>query len=201
MAFPTEDFNHATEGVALLTDHYRNQINIPAILNCITPQIQALETMFWQIIEDFLLTNSPVGDQLNSIGSIVGAQRGYLSDAQYLQLILIQIAVNRSQGLSNDIITIATLAEQNYGPLPNYLDVNNRNFLVECWNLPYPQVIWPLLSEARAIATRGVFHYSTWTDGSDFEFMSRYATSIGELGWSSRYSATTGGLMVAGEQF
>jgi hypothetical protein len=199
VAFPVLDTTHAQEQLSLLTDHYKGQPVVQGILNAVAPEIQAIETMFWQIINDFLLVNVPTGDQLNAIGSIVGAQRGFLNDAQYYQLILIQIAVNASQGLCNDIIKIATIAEQHYGPLPQYLDVNQRGFIIECTNLPYPEVIWPELSAARSIATYGSFHYTTWPDGNDFVFTSSYDAAVGEGGFGSVYSSTTGGLMSAAE--
>lgn len=196
MAYPTQDFVHQAEQIALLTDHYRAATNVNGILNALAPSVQAIENMFWSIINSFLLANSPTGDQLNSLGSIVGAQRGYLNDADYLAAVLLQIRVNRSQGLSEDIIDISTLS----GSTPSYLDYPTEcAFLVENLNLPSPLVTANMLTQARSVGIYGVMHYSTWPNGGNFKFVSRYGGASDEGGWSSRYGgATNAGLMVAG---
>lgn len=199
MTYPTLDTTHNAEAQALLTDHYRNKVVIPGLLASYMASIQTLENVFWDIINKFLLVNKPVGDQLNSIGSIVGANRGSLSDADYLNAVIIQIRVNRSQGLCEDIIKIATLAMSAAGSpgLPQYLDAPPAAWILEVLNYPSPNVLAKLLSHARSVGTRGMLHYSTWTNGNNFKFTSRYK-DVHEGAWGSRYTNTVGSLLVAG---
>lgn len=201
MAYPTVDNKHTAEALALFTEHYRNKINITGIMKALTPSIQELEGVFWDIINKFQLVNNPTGDQLNALGRLVGAPRGSLNDADYLAAVRLQIRVNRSQGLSEDVIQVATLALAGNG-LPQYLDMPIAQFLVECNNLPSPNVVAKQLSQCRSLGTRGVLHYTVWPDGTgngDLGLSSEYAAAFGGL-LDSRYGGAQGGTLVASAQ-
>jgi hypothetical protein len=200
MAYPTVDNNHAAEAQALLTDHYRNQTVVPALLASFMPSVQALENTFWQIINSFLLANTPTGDQLNALGGIVGASRGSLDDADYFKKVLLQIRVNRSQGLSEDIIQVATIYLNGQTPLPLYLDMPNASFLVEISNLPSPYVLQALLPAVRSVAIYGELRYSTWSEAEDQQFANdSEADGVGT--WDPYpYTGTSGGMMYDSRQ-
>lgn len=222
MAYPTVDNNHNTEAQALFTDHYRNQVVIPALLKGYMAKVQELETVFWSIINSFLLANNPTGDQLNSIGSIVGAPRGSLNDADYLAAIRLQIRVNRSQGLANDIIAVGSLACGTTGTYHNYVEndpqtatayqnplfvhifttynsaIYGASYVVELLQLPSPLIVAGQLAQTRAVGVYGVLHYTTWAPGNDFLFISRYGGKpAGQGAWGSRYTGSVGGNLVA----
>ena len=220
MAYPTQDTNHAKEAVALFTDHYRTQLVIPAIMNSLTPKIQELETVFWQIINSFLLANTPVGDQLNAIGSICGCPRGFLNDTDYLNAIRLQIAVNRSNGTANDIINMGLLAIASQGTYANYFESNPQagtfyhgalfnvitsynapfgaTYGLELLNVVSPNAIAAQISLGRPAGAYGVLHYTTWAPGNDFMFVSRYGGKPAGIGtFGSRYTGAVGGKMVA----
>jgi len=225
MAYPTLDTNHVAEATALLTDHYRTKVVIPKLLQCYMNRLQELEGVFWDIINKMLLANSPVGDQLNKLGNIVGAVREPgMSDADYLQAVKIQIRVNRSQGLSEDVIQVATLA-LNGASIPLYVDVSASGpitiswvdpasfifvrppkytinqgaaFSLDCSNLQAPNNIARLLGDTRSVGTYGELHYTTWADGNDFEFGSVYSSAAGQGTFGSVYTTSVGGLLAAG---
>lgn len=200
--YPSLDSSHVAEGLALFTDHYKSATVLQGIETSLLQSIQTLENTFWDIINKSLLANVPTGDQLQKLGRLVGATYTGQSDADFLAEIYIQIRVNRSAGLSEDIIQIASVSAHT-GPAPDYLDYPGfASFLIELWNVGSPLTLVAHLTQARSVGTRGVLHYSTWVDGNDFEFASSHVsgeTGAGpEGGWSSRYATSIGGLMVAG---
>lgn len=197
--YPTKDTTHADEALAFLTDHYKGKIVIEGLLKAFAKPIQDLEDAIWDVVESFYLTKPPVGDQLDKIGTIVGAPREGLNDADYLAKVKIQIRVNRSAGLSEDILQVVFLALGHKAD--TYLDMPVAQFLVETWDYLMPNTLAGLLGHVRSVGTRGVLHYTTWADGSDFEWDSVLDTSAGELGWGSVYTSTVGGLMSAGSEF
>lgn len=196
--FPTLNTEHKAEALAFLTDHYKGKSVVEGLVKTFANRVQDLETAIWDVINGFLLSKPPVGDQLDKIGTIVGAARGALDDTDYLALIKLQIRVNRSAGLAEDVIQVASLALGHKAD--QYLDMDPAQFILEVWDLTSAMVLAGVLSHVRSTGTRGVLHYSTWVDGSDFEWTSSYV-DVGEEGWGSVYDVTTGGLMVAGAEF
>lgn len=199
--YPSKNLAHETEAVEFLTDHYRNKINIPGLVKAFARQCQTLENVIWDVIEKFYLANNPVGDQLDALGSIVGVARQGANDATYLQLVKVQIRINRSQGVVEDILQVLNLLGATPHYVEQFLPPWSGSFLVECWNLASPVFVARQLTRCRSGGTYGELHYSTWPDGSDFEFVSRNVSLTGEGTWGSRYSASTGGPMVAAESF
>ena len=195
--YPTVDNSHAAEAQALFTDHYRNQLVIPALMKSFMVPIQELEGVFWDIINKFLLANNPVGDQLNKLGSIVGCQRlPGQSDADYLLAVRLQIRINRSMGLSEDVIQVATIAT---GEKPLYVDLDWAGFIVQELDMTInPNVLASELSATRSAGTYGNLIYTTWADGDDLVWGSVYSAATGENGFGSVYDGTVGGLMAAG---
>lgn len=221
MSYPVLDTQHAAEAKALLTDHYRNQVVIPALLQALMGPIQTLENAFWDIINKSLLVNSPTGDQLNAIGKLVGAQRFALNDTDYLAKVILQIRVNRSQGLARDVIDVATLALRGVS-IPNYVEPvltipqsgisptsgqpiygpvvdQNACYIVECKNLTSPNQVAALLGKTRSLGVYGVLDYTTWAPGNDFTLASiQPGSSAGQGGWGSVYTGSVGGKLSAG---
>lgn len=197
--YPTVEADHNAAAQKLFTDHYRGKPIISGLLKSYEGMIQELEGVFWDIINKFQLANTPTGDQLRILGKIVGAPFLGESDAGYLAKIIVQIRVNRSQGLSEDLIQIATLSYRGSGQTPSYLDYPTQaSFRLEALDVPSPLILASQLSKARSIGTRGIFAYSTWSTGNDFKFTSRYGGTPDEGLWGSRYDSTVGGLLVAG---
>lgn len=117
MPVPTVDNNTVAEGAALLTSHYADPVATPVVtgvVNALMLALQESENATWSIINGIQLANLPmaggpwnVEDQL---GALVGAPgRNGMDDADYLAVIKIQIRVNISRGLAEDIIAITKL--------------------------------------------------------------------------------------------
>lgn len=201
---PTQDTNIVAEGQALVTSHYQSAPVIQGIIKSLLQRLQEIENSYWSFINAVQLVNHPMAggpwSVLDQIGAIVGgvaAQRLGLDDADYLAVIKLQARVNRSRGLSDDVIELASLMLN--GGVPVYVDQPPAAFYLGAWNiaLNYP-LFYPLLAQIRPAGVYGHFHYSTWADGNDFEWGSRYDSTAGQGTWGSRYDATAGSVLVAG---
>jgi hypothetical protein len=141
-----------------------------------------------------------VGSVLDELGDLVGQVRESLSDNEYRVAIGLKILANASSGTPEDILAIAAIAAQNFTADNNgkvgYQEAPIMSWQVEIYNLLYPAVLEPLLNEARAIASRGNFIWSTWPDDLDDIPTSVYDPALGQLGPGSIYNSSLGGLTV-----
>jgi hypothetical protein len=197
---PTPDENIVAEGQGLLTSRYVTAPNTNAILTALLARIQQIEDSYWSLIDAVQLANHPMPggpwDVLDKLGSIVGALRNGLDDADYLALIKLQAKVNRSRGTAEDVLGLAALMSGTSPPV--YLEMPPAAFYLGCWDiaLNYP-IFTPLLAQARAAGVYGLFAYTSWADGNDLQFGSTYDPDAGQGGFGSRYDSNAGGLLVA----
>lgn len=184
MAVPTQDTTIVADDKQLFTSAYRSQATLNAMLESFLNRAQDLENAIWAVINIFLLDNAN-GIWLDWFGKIVGQPRDNLSDTDFRIAIRLRILANKSYGLSEDVIKIASLLAN-----PNkayYLDVYPASFIIEAWNINGALPAASLLTEARATGTYGVFDYSTWPASDVVRFSSRYYSGAGNGTWSSRY--------------
>jgi len=201
MPIPAVDNSHVSEATGLLTSRYADKAVVKGIVTALALRVQEVENSFWSLVNAVQLANHPMPggpwDVLDKLGAIVGAVRNGLSDSAFLALIKLQARVNRSRGLAEDILLLASLLAA--PGAPQYLDQYPAAFYIGAWNINPAYPIFPLLKQARPAGVYGFVAYSTWVDGNDFEFSSRAApTTTGQGKWGSRTSPSTGGLLVAG---
>lgn len=82
--------------------------NIAALLTVFLERYQDLETAFSDLLTKRNIYTA-FGAQLDAIGRLVGMPRNGLSDADYQRYLFAQISTNRSDGLIEDLISIALL--------------------------------------------------------------------------------------------
>lgn len=198
MPTPTQDLNHVTEGQKLLTSHYASAPVISGMVKALMLRFQEIEGALFSLLNGIILNNHPMPggpwNILDQLGAIVGEPRNGRDDATYVQAIRLRIRVNRSRGLAEDIIQIGQLAT---GVIPYYLDMPPASFILETLDVIAPATVAALITQARSAGTYGSYVYTTWSTGNDFKFTSRYGGAPDEGLWSSRYSPSTGGLLVA----
>lgn len=198
---PVQNTQYSAAAIALLLQQFKDQITVPAFVGVFGAEIQILENAIFSLLDGCTLADYPNGpgpwDMLDKIGAIVGLPRNGLDDASYVPALKIQIRVNRSNGLAEDIIQIAALLGGE-----TYLEYPPAAFLVEILNIAGafgPGQIVAMLTQAKAAGTYGVLHYTTYAPGNDFEWVSRYGGGDPAAApWGSRYSPSLGGLWVAG---
>lgn len=190
---PTYDGTHVAEGLKLFTDYIRKQPNATKLTATYLRRVQELEDAIWQVVNSRLLVNNPTGDVLTKLGKLVGQPRGSLTDTDMLVAVKLRILANRSSGLSNDAIKIASTLSPSWG----YHDLPIASFIAETYNITSADMAQQLLSAATPGGVYGVLYVSDWTDGADFEPGSVYDAAAGQLGFGSVYDATVGGLAVS----
>lgn len=201
---PAVDNNVVAEGTGLLTSRYINAAATKGIITALLLRVQELETQFYSLITGINLANHPMPGGpwsiLDQLGALVGAPRTGLPDAQYVQWIKLKARVNRSRGLSEDLLKLAVVLNQ---PLPAvYVETYPAAFYIGAWNstglFGSFALATSVLQQARGAGVYGVLAYTTWAAGNDFSFSSVYDSTQGEAGYGSVYSPSAGGLMVAG---
>jgi hypothetical protein len=225
---PVEDY--VKQALAKLTSQYATTVyyddngiahfqgNAPqlaALLAAYSNQAQELEAALWGVYLWRQLANvlpgaltAPYanpstgvgGSVIDTIGSIVGQPRLGMSDVNYVGVIYLRIAVNRSIGaIPNWSNFAAILLPTSGGPIQyyeaippiGYVPAHTRasaGFVLAIWDMGLnPVIVAQVLAGATPHGVNGQLHWTTWPDGDDFEWTSVYDTGTGELGWGSIY--------------
>lgn len=165
----TED--HAVWGLARLIRQYRDeQPRYQGALVAYLSSIQDVEDVT-QAVADGRWPADAIGVQLDTLGRIVGQERGGLSDDQYRLIILGRIMANRSNGRVEDLYAILLAL--------GYTDMIAREhypaaLVVESCDQPMSDVVNTLLSGAKAGGCRLDFVYSAVARANTFQASGLY---------------------------
>lgn len=207
---PVQNQQIVGQSLARLTSAYITKPNVRAMLAVYTQPFQDRENAMFEAMGYRVLATTPVNSNTVSIpgtdnsafdvlGSIVGVQRGGLGDLSYKTIIYLQVAVNRATGRTSDWAGFFEILEPYTSGTVIYLD-GDAAFYFGIWDVTLdPNQVWGTLNEAVPNGIGGVFAYSIWPDGNDFEFDS--IADVGGTGqgtWASITTSTVGGLWVAG---
>ncbi len=134
---------------------------------------------------------------MDTVGNLVGQPRLGQNDLNYLSTIYLRIAVNRSYAVPPNWSNFAAILLQTSGGPADYWE-GDAAFRLSVYDMTLnPIAVATVLAGAVGNGILGQFGYSTWPDGNDFSFTSRYSSGAGEAGWGSRYDSGVGGLLVA----
>jgi len=170
---------------------------------------QDLEDAIWGVLNDRILSTATTYSGLVSVpgtdnsvfdvlGALVGVKRAGLGDVALESVIYLEVAVNRATGRTTDWAKFFTILKPFCSGTVIYLD-GDAAFYYGLWDLQLdPNQIGLALSKAVPNGVGGSFAYTTWPDGNDFMWSSRYDSSAGQGKWGSRYDTSVGGLWVAG---
>jgi len=100
--------NHKQQGYNRLLDIFKDRPNIKSMLEIYLKQNDDLESAIFQLLDSRHLSDleSVVGEQLDTIGSIVGQERMGQLDEDYRKSILFKIGVNNSQATPKYLTTL-----------------------------------------------------------------------------------------------
>lgn len=223
---PTQNTGIVALGISRLTSANKRQTapgvyarpNLIALLSATLAEVQLLENVFWQIIGgDFLATAALVPGSVNvvldKLGALVGQPRLGLNNALYAAAIALRILANRSHGRAEDIIQIAAAVAyiSANGILPpgtpiappgtvNYIEGYPASVEVDAYDV-LPAFV-PIAQSALAIAmplgVYGIFGYSLWPDGNDFEWADvNNLSTTGEGTFGDSVGGAVGGLLIS----
>lgn len=109
MTYPTgPKTNYVAEGLARLLTQYKDKPFLAGIIQSWENRLQEAENAVWEVVLYRLIDNAE-GAQLTSIGKIVGAVQGNLTDAAFRRELQAAILLLRAKGDPNTIQMIANL--------------------------------------------------------------------------------------------
>ena len=200
------------QGLARLTSAFVTKPNIRKMLAVYLQPFQDLEDRIWGVINDRILSQATCYSNLVSIpgtdnivfdtlGSLVGVRRAGLGDIALKSIIYLEVAVNRATGRTSDWAKFFTILKPFCSGTVIYLD-GDAAFYYGLWDVQLdPNQLGVALNKAVPNGVGGSFAYTTWADGNDWMWSSRYDSSAGQGTWGSRYDASVGGLWIAGIGF
>lgn len=205
MTVPSKNTQIVAQGLARLTSAFITQPNVRAMLAVYLQPFQDIENALGAVLVGRFLSTAPVytlpqtNSVFDAIGALVGQQRFGLSDADYKSILYLRVAVNRATGATPDWSKFGAILLQTAGGPVSYYDGGDAAFFFGVWDMELnPTIVSQTLSGAVPNGVYGLFAYSTWPDGNDFEWGSVYDGTAGQAGWSSFYQPSVGGLLVAG---
>ncbi len=108
MSDPVRETEHVERGLSRLIEQFKNKPRIEALLRSYLDEVQLLSDAIWSVIVERLVDDA-VGYQLTVLSRLVGENVRLDDDERQRVLVRARVAVNRSHGNGNDILTVAEL--------------------------------------------------------------------------------------------
>lgn len=190
--------DHVTEALALLLEQYKQSPLFKAQLTSYITQVQELEVAAFDIREKRLLA-SAVKAQLDDLGVVVRQERVSADDEVYRAFIQARIAINRSNGRTEEIINIlrlVSLATDVY----HVRDTGHASIVVETFTpqtSAFADLILALVLDAKGGGIKVQVIWSSAEEDDKFQFSSQIGTleTSSTQGYANA-AQTTGGKMV-----
>jgi hypothetical protein len=163
---------HTANGLELLLEQFKRKPRIAAVLGAFLGSVQELDDVAFQVLTERDL-DTAIGVQLDVIGRIVGELRQGRTDDEYRPFLRARILVNRSNGLTEEIITIVRvlLGESAQLTLREEFPAAFTIIVDDAIAAPIDAVI-RLLQQAKAAGVRVLLEYSLVDDDEAFTFAS-----------------------------
>ena len=175
---PTQNNNVIAQGLARLTDAYRNLPKIRGLTQSVLWSVQDLEVAIWTVINAKNLNPNtpPTGDLLTRIAKIVGLQRNGLTDALLWAAVQVKVTVDSSKGRINDLLKIV---KQVTGIVPTYQMGPVARWAVQVLNTSADiGSLRASVSAASPAGTYGVLRSTSWPLSQTITWASVYGAGI-----------------------
>ncbi len=179
--------------------------NVEKLITVLVTPFQDLEDTLQQLLTERQI-DTAVGVQLTAIGKLVGRDRnGVTDDEVFRRQVRAQIATNKSDGVTEDLITIATLIVDDDSAVyvVHNTGIASVSFSVE-GVVPDADTIAVLISFLKKAVSAGVrIILTTWPSADEDDlFIFDDATDVGSitagLGWEDDVSGGVGGMLING---
>lgn len=181
--------DHSDAAVDRLVQQYKEKPKLEALLRSYTDQVQDLETAFCEVFTDRAL-DVAIGNQLDLFGTIVNRSRDGFNDEFYRILLRVQIGINTSQGVPEDIISTLKLLLS--AGLVHYQNAGNGNILLAADVLTLPASVQFVYDNMQKVVMAGVRITQIICFDPDEPFSFDGVGPVG-LGFSSLAAPLTGG--------
>ena len=191
---------HALEGVDRLLEQFKRKPLLEGALVVQLDEIQQLEDALWQLLTERWLDTSS-GEQLDTIGRVVGLERDANDDQAFRLLLAVEILSLRSSGTGEQLLVMATqlfgaggfelLDADDLGPS------THATALIRVLDraLPLPPAFYMrLFRRAAAAGVRVLLEYLAVDPATTFTFSSSAAVEVDPAhGFGSVTDPTIGG--------
>lgn len=165
--------DHQTRAFRRLPEQFKKKPKIVALLRALVGPCTALEFAL-QCLLTLRSVNTAVGAQLDVIGKLVGRPRNGVSDDDvYRRYIRAQIAANNSDGLIDQILTIAELVIYDDDARLRFRNEGIAAYVLVVDDVPvHPdvaKVLLTMLRRATAAGVRGMLHTNAGPPEEAFE--------------------------------
>lgn len=100
--------DHVAAALTRVCEQFKKSPNYLAFLTSLVTPIQSVENAMRQLLLERDIYTA-IGDQLDTLGKIVGQPRNGLSDTQYRRYLLARIGTSKSNGIVEDLLAISVL--------------------------------------------------------------------------------------------
>jgi hypothetical protein len=189
-----DSLDHQAEAAANVLSQYPDSVRLLAFLDAFVDQAQSLE----ELSQDILVMRSVYtaeGVQLDTLGDIVGLERGELSDDAYRIFILGKIYANRADGEIQQINEL--LADILGYPTVKVRELFPAGLEIYAAGVTYPDVVNRIMALMVAAGVYYGFASTTTTDDKVFKTAptSNAETGLATNGWSYDTEGGTDGLI------
>lgn len=167
--------DHQTRAFRRLPEQFKKKTKIVALLRALVGPCASLELAL-QCLLTLRSVNTAVGAQLDVIGKLVGRPRnGVTDDDVYRRYIRAQIAANNSDGLIDQILTIAELVIFDDDARLRFRNEGTAAYVLVVDDVPVSavvaKVLITMLRRATAAGVRGMLHTNAGPPEEAFEFL------------------------------
>lgn len=168
--------NHVERALSRLMSYFPKDGSVAGLVEVAAQRVQELEDVFFSFYAADAIDTAE-GEQLDTLGDIVGQARGGLSDADYRIWISARIAVNQSSGTAPELIHIASLLIEDADP--HYTPSPPAGFILEAVGAAASDgaEVAGLFLSAVAAGVKGVF---TWSDVEPAEQLILNSSTAGQ---------------------
>ena len=189
--------DHTTEGRAQLLFHLYDKPRMLSIMDAFLDECDSVEDLAYAVLVGRSVYTA-IGEQLDTLGKLVGQERGEMVDDEYRIFILVRILVNRSRGRRANIVHILEMLELE----DVHIDSSKCVVRISVVGAEHGDIIGELVSEAVAGGVQTRWVYSEKEETEVFAWSSTLgvdevdsARGFGDLGGVTQ---TTGGYLSGG---
>lgn len=191
-----EPVEHQELGAARHTLQYRRdtQPRLQGELDAFLYGLQSVENVSMDVLTGrWPLT--AIGVQLDTLGKIVGQERGEMSDAQYRLWILVRILVNRGNGRTEELIHIL----DTLGAETIVVDEGTSEIRISVSGLADGDLVGSIIHDAKAGGVRLQWVWSEDTD--DYSFQTAHTLGADDTNNASGFGDLAGATQTSGGAF
>jgi hypothetical protein len=191
--------NYIFVGSVLTFSNYATAYTVTGIDS--TGTIITLSAPFGGTTSLFVSATQPLTNaNMDVVGNLVGQQRLNQNDLNFLSVITLRIAINRSFGAVSNWSDFAGILLKTSSAV-SYYESGDASFFFGVWDMTLNPVI---IAEVLATAVPNgvgpnIFAYSIWPDGNDFEWADvNNLSTTGQGTFGDSVAGLVGGLLVSG---